>query len=88
MSQTIAGERFQQTLGYILVSPAGRIPLFIGRSVPVIVNGLFVAAFSLAVSCLSSASTCPSASIAPLALVIAVSTFSCTGLGLVAPGSG
>ena len=39
MCNTIAGERYQQTLGYILVTPARRIPLFVGRSLPVIVNG-------------------------------------------------
>ena len=36
MTNTIAGERFQQTLGFVLVSPAGRLPLFLGRSLPVI----------------------------------------------------
>ena len=46
---TVAGERFQKTLGYILVSPAARLPLFLGRAVPVMVNGFFVAAFSLVV---------------------------------------
>jgi ABC-2 type transport system permease protein len=49
MTQTIAGERFQQTLGYILISPAGRLPLFLGRALPVILNGFFTAAFSLLV---------------------------------------
>jgi ABC-2 type transport system permease protein len=34
MTQTIAGERYQQTLGYILVSPAGRLPLFPGARCP------------------------------------------------------
>ncbi|HZO49186.1 MAG TPA: hypothetical protein VFB26_03485, partial [Gaiellaceae bacterium] len=36
MTQTIAGERYQQTLGYILVSPARRLPLFLGRALPVV----------------------------------------------------
>ena len=86
MTQAIAGERMQQTLGYILVSPAGRMPLFLGRAVPVIVNGFFVAAFSLTVSSVILGVTLPLGSIAPLVLVIAASTFSCTGLGLVAAG--
>ena len=46
---TVAGERFQRTLGYILVRPAARLPLFLGRAVPVMVNGFFVAVFSLVV---------------------------------------
>jgi len=50
MTQTIAGERFQQTLSYILISPAGRLPLFLGRALPVILNGFVTAAFSLLVA--------------------------------------
>jgi ABC-2 type transport system permease protein len=56
--------------------------------VPVIVNGFFVAAFSLTVSSLMLGVRLPAGVIAPLVLVIAVSTFSCTGLGLVAAGIG
>jgi ABC-2 type transport system permease protein len=88
MSQAIAGERNQQTLGYILVSPARRMPLFLGRAVPVIMNGFFVAAFSLTVASLILGVRLPAGAVAPLVLVIAVSTFSCTGLGLVAAGIG
>ena len=40
MTNTIAGERYQNTLGVVLVTPAKRIPLFLGRSLPVIVNGV------------------------------------------------
>ena len=88
MTQTIAGERFQQTLGYILVSPASRMPLFLGRAVPVIVNGFFVAAFSLAFSALLLGIDFPAGSIGPIALVTAACAFSCTGLGLLAAGIG
>ena len=48
MTQMIGGERYQNTLSAILVSPAHRIPLFFGRVIPVVVNGAFVAAFALA----------------------------------------
>lgn len=34
MTFTIGGERFAQTLGLVLVSPARRIPLFMGRALP------------------------------------------------------
>src|SRR5262249_6531549 len=47
MTNTIAGERYENTLAYILVSPAGRISIFLGRALPVVVNGAFVAALSL-----------------------------------------
>jgi ABC-2 type transport system permease protein len=86
MTQTIAGERFQQTLGYILVSPAGRLPLFLGRALPVILNGAFVAAFALAVGGAILGIHVPASSLAPLALAIVVSAASCTGLGLITAG--
>ena len=41
------GERYQGTLTYILVTPAGRLPLFLGRALPVILNAMLVSAFSL-----------------------------------------
>jgi ABC-2 type transport system permease protein len=88
MSQTIAGERFQQTLGYILVSPAGRLPLFLGRALPVILNGFFVSAFSMFAGSLLLSVHIHASAFAPLALVILVATFSCTGLGLINAGLG
>jgi ABC-2 type transport system permease protein len=83
MAQMIGGERYQNTLSAILVSPAPRIPLFLGRSLPVILNGAFVSAFALAAGSLILGVQLPASSIAPLALVILVAAYSCTGLGLV-----
>jgi ABC-2 type transport system permease protein len=83
MSQSIGGERFQETLGAILVSPAPRIPLFFGRSLPVVLNGAFVAAFSLVVGSLLLGVHLPASSLAPLGLTILIAAFSCTGLGLI-----
>jgi ABC-2 type transport system permease protein len=88
MTQTIAGERYQQTLGYILISPAGRLPLFLGRALPVILNGFFVAAFSLIVGGLILGVTFSPSVFAPLALVVLVASLSCTGLGLINAGLG
>ena len=83
MTQTIADERFYQTLGPILISPAGRLPLFLGRAVPVIANGLFVAAFSLFVGGLILGVSLDTHAWARLVPVLLVGAFSCTGLGLV-----
>jgi len=83
MAQSIGGERFQNTLSAILVSPAPRIPLFFGRSLPVVLNGAFVAAFALFTGSLVLGVHLPSSSIAPLLLVVLIAAFSCTGLGLV-----
>jgi ABC-2 type transport system permease protein len=78
MAQAIGGERFQETLSAILVSPAPRIPLFFGRSLPVVLNGAFVAVGSLILGV-----HLPASSWGPLVLVILIAAFSCTGIGLV-----
>jgi ABC-2 type transport system permease protein len=83
MAQSIGGERYQNTLSAILVSPAARIPLFFGRSLPVVLNGAFVAAFALFTGALILGVHLPARSLAPLALVVLIAAFSCTGLGLV-----
>jgi ABC-2 type transport system permease protein len=83
MSQLVAGEKFQNTLAAILVSPAPRLPLFFGRVVPVVANSVFVAAFSLTAGTLILGIDIPSASIPALGLVIVIAAISCTGLGLI-----
>lgn len=88
MSQTIAGERYQQTLGYILITPARRLPLFLGRALPVVTNGFLVSAFALVVGGAIVGIEVPAAAYAPIALVMAVTAFSCTGLGLVNAAAG
>jgi ABC-2 type transport system permease protein len=88
MTQTIAGERYQQTLAYILVSPAARLPLFLGRALPVIGNAAFVSAFSLAVGGALLGIHVPASALPGLAVVIGVSAASCTGLGLINAGLG
>jgi ABC-2 type transport system permease protein len=88
MTQTIAGERYQQTLGFILVSPARRLPLFLGRALPVIVNGFFVSVFALAVGGALLDVEIAAGAWPSIALVTALCAFSCTGLGLINAGLG
>jgi ABC-2 type transport system permease protein len=88
MTNAISGERFQQTLAYLLVSPAGRLSLFLGRAVPVVVNAMFVAAFSLVVTSLILRIHIPPSTWPSIALAIAISAFSCTGLGLICAAVG
>ena len=83
MGNTIAGERYSQTLGLLLVSPARRIPLFLGRSLPVIVNGLACSLLALGVGAVVLHVALPWGSLPLLVVVVTVSAFSCTGLGLV-----
>jgi ABC-2 type transport system permease protein len=86
MGNTIANERWQKTLGAVLATPARRLPLFVGRAMPVVVNGIFVAVFALVAGGALLGIDVPLSSVAPLALVIVVTTFACTGLGLVNAG--
>jgi ABC-2 type transport system permease protein len=88
MANTIAGERYQQTLGYVLITPAGRLPLFVGRAIPVVSNGFFVSIFSLVVGGAIVGVDIHASAYLPIAFVIAVSAFACTGLGLIAAGLG
>ena len=83
MGNTIANERWQRTLGAVLATPARRLPLFVGRALPVILNGVLVAAFALVIGGAMLKIDVPAKAILPLALVVAVTTFACTGLGLV-----
>ena len=82
MANTVAGERWTQTLGIVLVTPARRVPLFLGRSLPVLLNGFFVSMFSLVVGSLLLDVSIATSAWLPLALVVAVAAASCTGLGL------
>lgn len=83
MASTIAGERYSQTLGLVLTTPARRIPLFLGRSMPVIANGWFVAMFGVVVGSLLLDTRIPGSAWLPMALVVAVGSLASTGLGLV-----
>jgi ABC-2 type transport system permease protein len=82
MTNTIAGERFQNTLGAVLATPAKRIPLFLGRSLPVIANGFFVSVFALVVGGAIVGISIPAGAYPSIALVILISACACTGLGL------
>ena len=52
MADTITDERYTHTLSLLVVSPASRLALFLGRAAPVAVNGAVVAAFAFAVGAL------------------------------------
>jgi len=83
MANMLGDERWSQTLGILLSSPASRLALFLGRSLPVILNGALVGAFGFVAGSLILHVHIPASAFAPLALVILVTAVSCTGLGLV-----
>lgn len=82
MAQTIAGERYSQTLALLVVSPASRTAVFLGRALPATANGILVSIWTFAVAAVLFQITVPSRSLLPLALTIAATSFSCVGLGL------
>jgi ABC-2 type transport system permease protein len=83
MTLTIANERQYQTLLPILATPANRLALFLGRALPVIANGLFVSVFGFAVGALFLDFSLDANQIPSLAVIVLVTVFSCTALGMV-----
>jgi ABC-2 type transport system permease protein len=81
MTFTITGERYSQTLGPLLATPANRAAVFLGRAIPVTVNAIVVCLITFAGGALILHVTLPLASIAPLAVVILATSLSCTGFG-------
>lgn len=82
MGNTIGNERYTQTLGLLLASPARRLPLFLGRALPVIINGFCVSLVVLVLGALVLRVHIPAEAWVPIVGVLVVTSFSCTGLGL------
>ena len=64
------------------------LPRLIAIVVLLVLNGFFVAGFSLIVGGLILGVTFPASALLPLALVVLVASLSCTGLGLINAGLG
>ena len=83
MAFTIGGERWMQTLSSILVTPANRMALFLGRTLPNIANGIIVSTVGFVVGWLLLDFSLAPSKIPAIALIVAVASFSCTALGAV-----
>ena len=83
MADTITDERYTHTLSLLVVSPASRLALFLGRAAPVAVNGAVVAAFAFVVGSVILDVSVPTSSLLPLIVAMLVTAFACTGLGIV-----
>ncbi len=88
MGNTVADERYSQTLGLLLASPARRLPLFLGRALPVILNGFCVSVVALVLGSVVLRVDLPPSTWGPLLVIIAITSISCTGLGLSAAAVG
>jgi ABC-2 type transport system permease protein len=82
MGHATGGERRSQTLAALLASPANRFAVFLGRALPSIVTGFFVAASSFAVCAAILGVHIPAARLPGLVVATLVASFSCTALGL------
>jgi ABC-2 type transport system permease protein len=83
MTATVVGERLQRTLGVVLASPAPRLPLLLGRALPVLLNGAGVALFGLLAGGALLGVDVPAHVLGPVALAAAAGAAGCVGLGLV-----
>jgi ABC-2 type transport system permease protein len=82
MTMTIANERQFGTLSPLLATPASRVALFLGRALPVIVNGLVVSAFGFAVGLAFLDFDVAAEDAGALVVVVVITVASCTALGM------
>lgn len=82
MGNAVAGERWTHTLALLVASPANRVAIFLGRSLPATLTGIVVSAWTFVIAGVIFGISVPAAALAPLALTIAVTSFACVGLGL------
>lgn len=83
MTMTLANERYFGTLSSLLATPANRFALFLGRALAPIANGLIVSAWGFLVGVVLLDVSLGWSHIPALALVVAVTVCSSTGLGMV-----
>jgi ABC-2 type transport system permease protein len=83
MSQAITGERRSQTLTSLLGSPANRMALLLGRTIPVLAIGLFVSLTSFLVGVLLLEVDVSAGAMPALVLTMLTAACSCTSLGIV-----
>jgi ABC-2 type transport system permease protein len=82
MAMTIGGERWMQTLSPLLASPANRLALFLGRALPIAVNGMITSVFVFGVGWWLLDFSLAADRVPALAVVVLVSATACTAFGL------
>ena len=82
MTMAVANERQYGTLGPLLASPGNRAAIFLGRGVPVLVNGLAISAFGFLVGVVFLDFRPAAGAWPALAVVVLVTTASCTAFGM------
>jgi ABC-2 type transport system permease protein len=82
MTMGVANERQYGTLSPLLATPANRPALFLGRALPFIANGLAVSTFGFGISWLLLDFSPAPEDVPALALIVVITTVSCTALGM------
>lgn len=82
MALTVGGERWTNTLGSLLATPANRAALFLGRAVPNVGNGVIVSAVGLLAGRLLLHFHPAPSSVPSIALLVVLCTLSCSAFGL------
>jgi len=83
VAMTVGGERWTQTLSLVLVSPANRFALFLGRALPLIVNGFILSSFGFVVGLALLDFELEPSVVPALAACVLVTTASCTAFGFI-----
>lgn len=82
MVMSIANERQFGTLSSLLATPANRLPLFLGRALPLVADGLLVSTFGFAVGFVLLDVPIPANALPAMAMTVLVTVMSCTAFGL------
>ncbi|MDC0770673.1 ABC transporter permease [Streptomyces sp. HD] len=81
-TMAVANERRYGTLGAVLLSPRRRAPLWFGRALPYVLNGLVVSGFTLAGGALVLGLPVPMDSLPQLVAVLVAAAAACSAFGL------
>lgn len=81
-TMAIANERRYGTLGAVLLSPRHRAPLWFGRALPYVLNGLLISVFTLTAACLLLGLRVPVGSLPGLGAVFVAAAAGCSAFGL------
>lgn len=88
MSQMLERERVHQTLPWLILTPAARPAIYLGRMLPNIVNGLGVATFGICFGAVVLNARLPLSAAPRLGVALLAGALSCTALGVVVGGVG
>ncbi len=86
LSNTTGTEKWQGTLSYLLVTPANRLGLFLGRSVLYVLDGLLTVIISLTFATFIFEVNLTWVSLPAIVATILITSFSMSGFGLMLAG--